>query len=71
MARRWLEKLRKHTDKPVRYLVLSIITPCACSGRGVRREEIVASAETSGSSVNVGRRTGTSSSPYAAAVRWI
>ena len=23
MARRWLDRLREHTDKPVRYLVLS------------------------------------------------
>ena len=47
MARRWLEKLREHTDKPVKYLVLSHYHAVRVLGAAAfDTEEIVASAET-------------------------
>jgi glyoxylase-like metal-dependent hydrolase (beta-lactamase superfamily II) len=47
MARRWLEKLREHTDKPVRYLVLSHYHAVRVLGAtAFGAQEIVASAET-------------------------
>ncbi|WP_033294958.1 MBL fold metallo-hydrolase [Amycolatopsis jejuensis] len=47
MARRWLEKLRTQTEKPVKYLVLSHYHAVRALGAAAfEAEEIVASAET-------------------------
>jgi glyoxylase-like metal-dependent hydrolase (beta-lactamase superfamily II) len=47
MARRWLEKLREHTDKPVKHLVLSHYHAVRVLGAtGFGAEEIITSAET-------------------------
>lgn len=47
VARRWLEKLRQHTDKPVKFLVLSHYHAVRVLGAtAFEAEQIVASAET-------------------------
>lgn len=47
MARRWLSQLREHTDKPVKYLVLSHYHAVRVLGAAAfEAEEIIASAET-------------------------
>lgn len=47
MARRWLEQLRKHTDKPVKHLVLSHYHAVRVLGASAfDAEEIITSAET-------------------------
>ena len=47
MARRWLDRLREHTDKPVSYLVLSPLPRGTdARGRRLRGDSIVAHEQT-------------------------